>query len=535
MNYFSIRMRLIYLPFLVIVASFILVYSSLDWLFLVKFELPVNEEVVHIWLPMLLPWIPVFIWLSPRIRLLVLKDKKGNLPFLYRFVAGFAIAIPTIIAQGYIVTATGTLTQLQNINEINATALSKYYKLKTHFVDKRNVAVYHRTETSGKYNETLEFYIDVACPILPVPDTSTKSYIAANANTPKAWLCYQFSKSISNRLSDDVKETEFKAFDTLVNNEFREKNFDQFVYLDRIGMNNRSKAYTKAIRRRIGNIKNPIILEAVDAPFEARNGDKLMWIFASSGIGAVVWFLMVLIPKMSTAELKKQNGKSSSSDWPGFRKAISIHSLAKSNFLITLIIIGLNLLVFVIMVFAGLGVISFDARDLLAWGADFRPKTIDGQWWRLLTSFFLHGGLMHLFMNMYGLFFVAIFLEPMLGRLKYASAYLICGIAASIVSIWWHPATISVGASGAIFGLYGVLTAMIIANKVNVKDRRSMLLISLPFIVINLLLGLSGGIDNAAHVGGLLCGLIIGCLFSIFANLPAEKQKKSAKITSPSV
>ena len=523
-------MRLIYLPFLIIAISFILIYSFFDWLLVIIFELPVNDDLVHYWLVVLLPWIPVFIWLSPRIKLLILKDKKGNLPFLYRFAAVFAIAIPTIIAQDYIITATGKLTQLQNINEVNNTALTKYYKLKTHFVDKHDVAIYRRAETSGKYNETLIFHIDVACPLLDEPNSSTQSNIS-----PKAWICYDFSKSISNRMSDNEKEAEYKSFDTLVNNEFKEKDFDKFVYLDRIGMTDRTKAYLKAISQKLPDIKKPIILEGVDADFETRSGDKLAWILGSFGIGAAVWFLMVIIPKLSTAELKKYNDKSSPATRAAFYRSFTIRNLRKSNALITIIIIGLNLLIFIVMVFAGLGVISFSAQDLLAWGADFRPKVIDGQWWRLLTSFFLHGGLMHVLMNMYGLFFVAIFLEPMLGRLKYAAAYLACGIASSIVSIWWHPASVGVGASGAIFGLYGVLTALIIASKVNVKEKKGMLLISLPFIAINLLLGLLGGIDNSAHIGGLICGLIIGFLYAAFANLPENKKQNSAKAPPISV
>lgn len=523
-------MRLIYLPFLVIAISFILIYSFLDWLLVIIFELPLNEDLVHFWLSLLLPWIPVFLWLSPRIKLLVLKDKNGNLPFLYRFAAVFAIAVPTIIAQEYIVTATGKLIQLQNINEINNTALTKYYKLKTHFVDKQHAATYRRVRATGKYNETLVFYLDVACPILDRPDSSAQANIS-----PKAWLCYEFSKSISNRVSDNEKETEFKSFIEQASSEFREKNFDKFVYLDRIGMSDRTKAYAKAISEQIPDINRPIILEGFDTSFETRSGDKLLWIFASFGIGAAVWFLMVIIPGIGSAELKKFNEQPTLSNWAAFSGSVNIGNLRKSNMLVTLIIIGLNLLIFLIMVFAGLGVISFDAHDLLAWGADFRPKVIDGQWWRLLTSFFLHGGLMHLLMNMYGLFFAAMFLEPMLGRLKYASAYLACGIAASIGSIWWHPASVGVGASGAIFGLYGVLTALILANKVNVKEKKGMLLICLPFIAINLLLGLAGGIDNSAHIGGLACGLIIGFFYAVFANLPEDKKKNSAIVSSASV
>lgn len=82
---------------------------------------------------------------------------------------------------------------------------------------------------------------------------------------------------------------------------------------------------------------------------------------------------------------------------------------------VSLIVIVLNILVFIIMVFEGLGFISFDGQDLYAWGANYRPAVVNGQWWRLLTNIFLHGGLMHLIFDMYGLLFVSIFLEPILG------------------------------------------------------------------------------------------------------------------------
>jgi rhomboid protease GluP len=101
------------------------------------------------------------------------------------------------------------------------------------------------------------------------------------------------------------------------------------------------------------------------------------------------------------------------------------------------------------MTFGGLGFISFKSQDLLNWGANYRPYITDGQWWRLLTSVFLHGGIMHLVANMYGLLFIGIFLEPLLGKTRYAIFYLLTGILASCASIWWHDATVSVGASGA--------------------------------------------------------------------------------------
>ena len=100
----------------------------------------------------------------------------------------------------------------------------------------------------------------------------------------------------------------------------------------------------------------------------------------------------------------------------------------------------------------------------------------DNQYFRFITSGFIHGDWMHLIFNMYGLLFVSIFLEPILGRAKFIIAYFSCGLLASLASIWWHPATLSVGASGAIFGLYGVLTALLTTNKADASSKRGLLI-----------------------------------------------------------
>jgi membrane associated rhomboid family serine protease len=166
------------------------------------------------------------------------------------------------------------------------------------------------------------------------------------------------------------------------------------------------------------------------------------------------------------------------------------------------------------MVVTGMGFISFSGEALLNWGANYGPMTTNGEWWRLLTSTFLHGGLMHLLANMIGLVFVGVFLEPVLGRTRYLIVYLLTGILASAASIWWYDATVSVGASGAIFGLYGVFLALMLTKIFPPELGKAFLVSTAIFIGYNLLMGLVGGIDNAAHIGGLSSGFIVGLALS---------------------
>ena len=121
---------------------------------------------------------------------------------------------------------------------------------------------------------------------------------------------------------------------------------------------------------------------------------------------------------------------------------------------------------------------------------------------------------MHLVANIYGLLFVGIFLEPRIGKVKFAVIYIITGILASISSLWWHDSTVSVGASGAIFGLYGLFLALLLTKVYTKEFSKALLLGTLIFIGFNLIMGLTGGIDNAAHIGGLVSGFVIGIFIS---------------------
>ena len=199
--------------------------------------------------------------------------------------------------------------------------------------------------------------------------------------------------------------------------------------------------------------------------------------------------------------------------------------IPRKDYFITPLLINANLLVFLIMAFTGVSIMEPDSASLLRWGGNFRPFTLNGEWWRLFTCIFLHIGIIHLLMNMYALFFIGMLLEPHLRRLRYLSAYLLSGVAASTASLWYHTDTISAGASGAVFGMYGFFLAMLTGSLIEKKTRRTLLLSILFFVGYNLANGLKGGIDNAAHIGGLVSGIIIG-----YASIPGLKRPGSAKL-----
>lgn len=187
------------------------------------------------------------------------------------------------------------------------------------------------------------------------------------------------------------------------------------------------------------------------------------------------------------------------------------------------------------MAVMGVNILLPDTESLLKWGANFRPSTLDGQWWRLITNCFLHIGIFHMLMNMYALLYIGLLLEPYLGKVRLTAAYLLTGLTASTTSLLWHPLTISAGASGAIFGLYGVFLAMLTTNLIEKTARKALLTSIVVFVGYNLLYGLKGGIDNAAHLGGLIGGLIIGYAFIPSIKEPEEDELKYKAIIYLSV
>ena len=500
------KINIIFIPTLLTLLGLIFIYTFLHWILFIKLELfGLKEIITNFGIPITLTGLAAWILLRPKFKVLDLEAKRGNWRDFYSFILWVVLTIPLIIAQEYIVTASGQLTELNSIDEISTTEPTKFYTLKNYYIDKKSIGIHSAFDVTGKHNESFNMHIYVALPILVNGADTTKSECSA-------WLGIEFSETISNRLEQAEKEKKYQEFASRSQREFDSKDVSKFIYLDRIGNSDKKEGLIEAIKKNTLVSGSEIILIGVNESFEARNGSKLSWIFGSSLIGLSVWFLMLLIPKTDENHLKRiKEGKPDKEAQEEIKDFIEFLK-PREGYYVTPILIYSNLGIYILMTVLGLGFISFKGQDLLNWGANYGPLTKGGDWWRLLTSTFLHGGLMHVLANMYGLLFVGIFLEPILGKSKFILTYLLTGLLASIASIWWYDATISVGASGAIFGLYGLFLAFMLTKVFPKEFGKAFLLSTIIFVGYNLLMGLVGGIDNAAHVGGLLSGFVVGLI-----------------------
>jgi rhomboid protease GluP len=184
---------------------------------------------------------------------------------------------------------------------------------------------------------------------------------------------------------------------------------------------------------------------------------------------------------------------------------------------VTQALVIINIAVFILCAVLGAGVIGTNPQLMIKLGTNYTPLTLDGQWWRLVTSMFLHFGLLHVAFNMLALYVNGSVAERIFGSLRYSVIYLVAGICGSVASLLWHSQANAAGASGAIFGVLGAMIAFFLRSEAGVP--RSVVKAQLNsaglFVFYNLVIGASSqGIDNAAHLGGLAGGFIMGFLLS---------------------
>ncbi len=182
---------------------------------------------------------------------------------------------------------------------------------------------------------------------------------------------------------------------------------------------------------------------------------------------------------------------------------------------VTPLLILINLAVFLAMLAAGADPLQPRAATMLAWGANSTPLTAGGEWWRLLTCTFLHFGLFHLLINLWILRDIGREAERLLGNVGFLISYLFAGVMGSVASIVWNQTQIGAGASGAVFGVFGMLLGYVTFQRgaIPMEVVREHRFSALTFLVLNVAIAWGiAWIDQAAHIGGFVTGVVSGVI-----------------------
>ncbi|MDO5569305.1 MAG: rhomboid family intramembrane serine protease [bacterium] len=249
--------------------------------------------------------------------------------------------------------------------------------------------------------------------------------------------------------------------------------------------------------KKSNDLSNPVLLKAfpdiVDKTTHKEDGIEL--------------FLKI------TEELSKNNMK---------RTEETEETFSKKRPIITYSIMAICIIVYFFMIVNKCDFSS--ATDFLQYGANIDKLVKSGQYYRLLTSVFVHGGFVHLLLNMYAIYIIGPQIENFYGKGKYLFIYLFSGICGSLLSISFNPNTVTLGASGAIFGLLGAMLYFGYHYRTFLGNAiRSQII---PIILINLIIGFTmTGIDNAGHIGGLIGGIVAAIAVGV-----KHKSSKAEKI-----
>lgn len=208
----------------------------------------------------------------------------------------------------------------------------------------------------------------------------------------------------------------------------------------------------------------------------------------------------------------------------------------------TYVLVGINCAVFLAMVFRGVSAVGPTPEQLMHWGANNAGSVlIYDQWWRIISAMFVHVGIIHLATNMWCLWNLGLLAEPLMGSFGVVAAYVLTGAAGNLLSVLWNGRHVQailqqlphqgvdlatyfspgVGASGAVFGIAGALIVLLKSPRLPVppEELRRLRKSVIYFAAINLFIGLAISldvissrtgisIDNSAHLGGVLCGLL---------------------------
>jgi len=180
-------------------------------------------------------------------------------------------------------------------------------------------------------------------------------------------------------------------------------------------------------------------------------------------------------------------------------------------------IIGINIFLYLFSAFFSHSIVDMDMQVLVDMGALYGPLTVmKGEWWRLFAAMFLHGGMTHILMNMFSLYLIGRGVEIYFEKKAYVTIYLFSGLIGGLASLYMHPNSVGIGASGAIFGVFGALAGFFLAHRGKIAEHSKAFMKDFGIVLgINLVLGLSiPSIDVSAHIGGLLVGLIGGFVIS---------------------
>mgnify|MGYP000876051617 CR=1 FL=1 len=281
------KIKVIFLPFLLVGIGTILAYGLIRWVFDVQLGLlHIHEKYLNFWVPTALPWIGILIWLRPRLKIVKFSRRRTIDGYInFQFLLAIAITIPTIISQEYLVRAAYPLVALGEIEELDKHPKEKFFTIEEYMVDKNAKLTHISSRTSGKANQTLNFHIHYAVPFRNVKHT---------------YFAVHYHEWMNNSANDYEKKSTYSAFRRNAIRSFDLVDFYDVKYFEKAQPSNELEGWMKAIESgQDYSLNNKVVvLIPKNDEFADRLGHRLPWIFGSYGIGALIVFIILYFAKI---------------------------------------------------------------------------------------------------------------------------------------------------------------------------------------------------------------------------------------------
>ncbi len=503
------KLKYVFLPIFLSSTLTVLIFGIVRWYLNIKGDILHISTDIQFWIFILIAAIIWALFIRKPIGILIIKRNPASDLELLHILAVAAVFVPLITSQFYLIDRNAKLYQVEHIYGQENYRENDYYQVSDLVFDKTSYGVFYSVHTSGRNNEDVNLNANYAIPIL-----------GDNGNF-QFWIAKRFSKQYGTREYENNRTVLWKQFVKNAKEKYWKFNPSEHKYLRIMPQSDQRREFVEAIMNSdvYPEVEEDdlVILKIEDEDFESRSDGEQKWFYISYiGLNLLVLIIIQFLKIQEIRLERLQKHKPINGEEEDSIKEALLFLVPRKNHFITSIMIDLNLIVFVWMIASGVSIMNPLLSDLLEFGALRYQEVMDGEYWRLITSGFVHIGLIHILMNMMFLALVGYLVESVLGRWKFLILYILTLIGANVNSLIWDNQAVSAGASGALFGLLGWMLAQVLIKR-KTGDGSNIIYLFLIFGIggITLLVGLFNNSNNAAHLGGLAVGLLIGLLMSL--------------------
>lgn len=462
----KLKLKQVFLPYLGLSILTILLFGALRWLLDIYLDvLPLKEDYWDFGIPLFLSISVVSIWMWPRYELLTLKWVKRSSSGYFFITLILALVIPLLISQNYLSKAAYKVIEVDSLNDIRHYPKQKYFRVNDFEPLKLESVSYIETQVvSGRYfDSTLHIDYYIATP-----------FTAAD----NIWLGFSYHTKYDNRADQSIKDSQYSAFIKDSRHKYEARDFSSISYFEKLKSSNQRSGYLHTIStaNRQSSLPPLVLIPETGLLTDSLDRD-FVWGFGSFFIGMVLCLLLVLAAEFDNQE-KKGTQKHIQKQKP-VKKRAPVSDVSKSLVVwfrsnkerpVTLVLILTCIGTFILTVFMGMDIIDPLSRQVNSVGGLTMNALQAGKYWRVVTSLFVHVGIMHLVMSLGMLFATGYILEKVLGSLRFSMAFFICGIFANVLGVLYFDMDMA-GVWGATFSLFGIAIPLVAFKVFNKKYR----------------------------------------------------------------